>query len=113
MHEMSIALSLLDIIRDEMLKNNAKVLKSVRVHIGQLTAIVPDSLSFCFDVMTKGTELEGAKLILEIIPLVGHCYSCDKDFQIDDYAFACPYCQSTDIKVISGEELSVVEMEVE
>ncbi|HDG98853.1 MAG: hydrogenase maturation nickel metallochaperone HypA [Deltaproteobacteria bacterium] len=113
MHEMSIAQSLLDIIKEEMAKNDAKVLRTVRLHIGQLTAIVPESLSFCFEVMTAGTELEGAKLIMEIIPLVGHCQSCDRDFQIENYAFACPYCQSTDIKTVSGEELSIVEMEVE
>lgn len=113
MHEMSIAQSLLEIIREEMAKHDAKVLRSVRLHIGQLTAIVPESLSFCFEIMTNGTELEGAKLVMEVIPLVGYCESCKKEFEIEDYAFACPYCQNTDIKTISGDELSIVEMEVE
>jgi len=53
-------------------KNNATVLKSVLVHVGQLSAIVPESLSFCFEVMTSGTELEGAKLNMEVIPLTGN-----------------------------------------
>ncbi|HDM10786.1 MAG TPA: hydrogenase maturation nickel metallochaperone HypA [Desulfobacteraceae bacterium] len=113
MHEMSIAQSLLEIIKEEMAKNDAKVLRSVRLHIGQLTAIVPDSLSFCFEIMTNGTELEGAKLIMEVIPLMGYCNGCGKEFEIENYAFACPYCQSTDIKTISGDELSIVEMEIE
>ena len=113
MHEMSIAQSLLEIIREEMAKNDAKVLRSVRLHIGQLTAIVPESLSFCFEVMTAGTDLEGAKLIMEIIPLVGYCENCKKEFPIENYAFECPFCRSTEIKTISGEELSIVEMEVE
>ena len=86
---------------------------SLSLDLRATAAIVPESLSFCFEVMTAGTELEGAKLIMEIIPLVGHCQSCDRDFQIENYAFACPYCQSTDIKTVSGEELSIVEMEVE
>ena len=78
MHEMSIAQSLLDIIREEMAKHDARVLKSIRLHIGQLSAIVPDSLSFCFEVMTSGTELEGAKLIMEVIPLRGAARSAIK-----------------------------------
>ncbi len=113
MHEMSIAQSLVEIIKEEMAKHDAKVLRSVHLQIGQLTAIVPESLSFCFEIMTSGTELEGAKLVMEVIPLMGYCQSCHKEFEIVDYAFACPYCQATDIKTISGEELSIVEMEVE
>ena len=112
MHEMSIAQSLLDIIREEMAKNDARVLKSVRLHIGQMSAIVPDSLSFCFEVMTSGTELEGAKLIIEVIPLRGVCKECNQAFEIRDYAFECPHCGSREINTISGRDLSIVEMEV-
>ena len=113
MHEMSIAQSLLDIIKEEMHKHNAKLLKSVRLDIGQLSAIVPESLSFCFEVMTSGTELEGAELIMEIIPLKGACRDCSRGFEIKEYAFECPYCSSPHIDTIAGQELSIVEMEVE
>ncbi len=112
MHEMSIAQSLVDIIKEEMLKNDAKGLKSVKLHIGQLSAIVPKSLSFCFEVMTSGTELEGAELIMEIVPLRATCRECGESFEIHDYVFECPHCHSTDIDTISGQDLSIVEMEV-
>jgi hydrogenase nickel incorporation protein HypA/HybF len=113
MHEMSIAQSLLEIIREEMLKYNATMLRSVRLHIGQLSAIVPESLSFCFEVMTSGTDLEGAKLKMEIIPLEGKCRECEKAFEIQDYTFICPQCGSTNIDTIAGQDLSIVEMEVD
>ncbi len=113
MHEMSIAQSLLDIVRDEMKKHGVTVLKSVRVHIGQLSAIVPESLSFCFDIMTSGTDLEGAKLVTEMIPLRGVCKKCKGEFEIENYAFECPLCSSPEIDTISGQELSIVDMEVE
>ena len=112
MHEMSIAQSLIDIIKQEMIRNNASILKSVRLHIGQLTAIVPQSLSFCFEVITSGTELEGAKLLMETIPLKGTCQGCSHTFEIEDFVFECPKCKGSDIKTISGQELSIVEMEV-
>jgi hydrogenase nickel incorporation protein HypA/HybF len=113
MHEMSIAQSLIDILRDEMLKHDAKTLRSVRLNVGQMTAIVPDALSFCFQVATDGTEMEGARLIMEIIPLVGHCSDCEEEFEIKDYAFLCPSCDSTKIKTIGGQDLSIVEIEVD
>jgi hydrogenase nickel incorporation protein HypA/HybF len=112
MHEMSIAQNMIEIIRDEMRKNNSESLKSVRLRIGTMSAVVPDSLSFCFGLITKGTELEGAELILDIIPLRGFCNECTGEFEIEDYAFECPSCGSTRIKVISGRELDIVEIEV-
>jgi hydrogenase nickel incorporation protein HypA/HybF len=110
---MSIAQSLIDIIREEMVKHDAKVLKSVRLNIGQLTAIVPESLSFCFEVITSGTEMEGAKLMMEVIPLRGTCRDCSQAFEIEDYVFECPHCKGTDIETIAGQDLSIVEMEVD
>jgi hydrogenase nickel incorporation protein HypA/HybF len=113
MHEMSIAHSLIEILREEMIKHNVTTLRSVRLHIGQLSAIVPDSLSFCFEVMTSGTDLEGARLLMETIPLKGMCRECRHTFEIKDYTFLCPECSSTEIDTIAGQDLSIVEMEVE
>jgi hydrogenase nickel incorporation protein HypA/HybF len=112
MHEMSIAQNLLEIIREEMVKHDASVLKSIRLNIGQMSAIVPASLSFCFEIMTSGTELEGAELIMDIIPLRGVCKTCNEAFEIKDYVFECPHCCSREVDIISGQDLSIVEMEV-
>ena len=112
MHEMSIAQSLVDIVKEEMVKNNAMVLKSIRLNVGQLSAVVPDSLSFCFEVITKETEMEGAELIMEVIPLEGLCRECNETFHIKDYAFQCPKCEGKEIETIAGQDLSIVEIEV-
>ncbi|MBP1741551.1 MAG: hydrogenase nickel insertion protein HypA [Deltaproteobacteria bacterium] len=113
MHEMSIAQSLMEILREEMEKHDAKVLKSVHLQIGQLSAIVPEALSFCFQVMAEGTEMEGAKLVMDVIALRGRCPECRKEFEIEDYHFACPTCGSTRIETIAGQDLAVADMEVE
>jgi hydrogenase nickel incorporation protein HypA/HybF len=110
MHEMSIAENLIDIIKEEMAKHNVQVLKSVRLEIGQLSAIIPASLSFCFVVMTKGTDLEGADLIMEMVPLKSICRECHETFEILDYTFICPHCACTDIQTIAGQNLSIVEI---
>lgn len=113
MHEMSIAQSLMEILREEMGKHDARVLKSVHLKIGQLSAIVPEALSFCFQVMAEGTEMEGAKLVMDLIPLRGSCPECRKEFEIADYHFSCPDCGSSRIETIAGQDLAVVDMEVE
>lgn len=112
MHEMSIAQSLIEIIEEEMQKYDARILRSVRLNIGQMSAIVPNALSFCFEVITAGTELEGARLIMDIIPLKGYCHACEGEFEIKDYTFICPACGSTKIETIEGQNLSIVEIEV-
>jgi len=113
MHEMSIAQSLVDILQEEMTNNNARVLKSVKLHIGKLSAIVPEALSFCFEIIVSGTNMEGADLVMEMIPLKGICLDCDQEFEIEGYAFSCPHCDSPNIRTISGQDLSIIEMEVE
>jgi hydrogenase nickel incorporation protein HypA/HybF len=110
---MSIAQSLVDILQEEMVRNNANSLKSVKLRIGKLSAIVPEALSFCFEIIVSGTDMEGADLIMEMIPLRGVCLDCEQPFEIEDFAFSCPHCSSPNIKTISGEDLSIVEMEVE
>lgn len=113
MHEMSIAQSLVAILQEEMAKHGAASLRSVRLSIGEMSAIVPESLSFCFEIIIQGTPLEGAKLVMDRIPLKGYCPKCDKTFDIKDFVFLCPDCASTTIETIEGQGLSIVEMEVE
>lgn len=112
MHEMSIAQSLIDILKEEMEKHQAKNLRSVHLHIGELSAVVPDALSFCFGILVEGTALAGAELIMKVVPLKGYCPLCRLEFEIKDYTFICPSCGGTKIDTLGGQELSIVEMEV-
>lgn len=113
MHEMSIAQSLIEIVREEMARHEVQRLRSVRLRIGQMSAIVPESLSFCFEVLTGGTELEGATLVMDVIPLTGVCRGCGTEFRVEEYTFLCPCCGGTDIEAVAGQDLSIVEMEVD
>jgi hydrogenase nickel incorporation protein HypA/HybF len=110
---MSIARSLIDVLREEMISHHVKTLRSVRLNIGQMSAVVPDALSFCFQVITKGTDLEGVKLNMDIVPLMGSCNECGEEFEILDYNFICSRCGSDKINTIGGKDLSIVEMEVD
>lgn len=113
MHEMSIAESLIEIIIEEMKKNSAYRLISVRLNIGEMAGVVPEALETCFEILTADTGMKGAVLNMEIIPLKGHCKKCDDDFAIVDYNFACPRCGTVEIDVVSGREMNIIELEVE
>ena len=113
MHELSLTENILEIVRDNISSNGGGKLKSVRVRIGELAGVVPESLDLCFTALTKGTDMEDAKLEIEHTGIVAHCRQCGVDSKVDGLTFKCPACGSGDIKVISGNELQVVEIEVE
>ena len=113
MHELSIAQSILDIVRQNLPKDREVTVRAVRLRIGAMGGVVPDSLEFCFSAMTHGTPLEGVSLEIERVPLVVHCRSCGKDSEIEQTLFACPACDGLDLKVVSGNEMQVSEIEID
>lgn len=115
MHEMGIAMQLVEIAVSaipEELKGKKKVEK-VNLKVGKLSSVVPDSLRFCFDVVIKDTELAGAELVMEEVPVVIRCRDCGAEFTLDKPAFACQGCGGGAIDVISGRELDIISLEME
>jgi hydrogenase nickel incorporation protein HypA/HybF len=113
MHEMAIAQSIMDIVEQEMSRHGVTKLSAIRLVVGEFTAVVPQSLSFCFEMITKDTPLEGVKLEMEQVPLTGRCSGCGEEFAIQEYRFVCPKCESKEIEMIAGKELFVKEIEAE
>ena len=113
MHEMSIAQSILSIVDEYMMKENGQILKEVAVEIGELVAVVPDSLTFCYDVLVEDSPYKNSKLNINMIPLNGTCSDCNHTFQIKNYEFICPQCQLTNINIQGGQELRITHLEVE
>ncbi|GAB6178307.1 hydrogenase maturation nickel metallochaperone HypA [Desulfobaculum senezii] len=117
MHEMSIAQSLISIIKEEMEKHGLTTLRRVRVKHGKLAAIVPESLHFAFEACTLGTPLEGAELDMEVIPLILECGECGLRFspeEPDALFVPCPDCgEGIGHKVLQGKELYLDNMEAE
>jgi hydrogenase nickel incorporation protein HypA/HybF len=104
---------MVDIILGELKKQDGKRLTKVRVNIGKMSGVVPEALSFCFALITEGTELEGSELVMDIIPLSGLCLTCQSKFDMDRIVAICPRCGSRKVSIIGGRELTVVELEVE
>lgn len=113
MHEMSIAQSLLDIILQESQHHQVKLVHSVSLKVGELSAVETDSLKFCFEVITEGTIAEGARLDIERVPIRCRCRECDLEFIVEELSFSCPECKGTAVEMLSGKELSLESFEGE
>jgi hydrogenase nickel incorporation protein HypA/HybF len=113
MHEMSITKSMLEIVEKEMNESGMKALRKLRVRVGELTAVEPESLKFCFDAAIKGTAMEGATLEVEDVPLKGRCLGCAAEFRITAFAYRCPVCGAAAVERVAGDELDIISMEGE
>lgn len=113
MHEMGIAQQMVLIALDAIpgdIKNPR--VEKLNLRIGKLAAVVEHSLSFCLEVITKDTPLEGAALVIEQVPVSLCCDSCKHQWQTDIPAFGCPVCKSGQVTMISGREIEVSSIEL-
>jgi hydrogenase nickel incorporation protein HypA/HybF len=106
MHELGITRNIVSIVSER--AHGAKV-TDVTVEIGKLSAIMPDAVRFCFDVVSQGTSLEGATLHIREIPGQASCHTCGITFPLEALYHSCP-CGSRDITRLSGEELNIKDM---
>ena len=108
MHELGITRNIVAIVSEQ--AGNKKV-NRVLLEIGKLSAIMPDAIRFCFDVCSKNTPLENAKLQIDEIPGVARCEQCANEFEIEQLFGRCE-CGSNHIQCIAGKEMKIKEMEV-
>jgi hydrogenase nickel incorporation protein HypA/HybF len=108
MHELSITQSVVDAIAERM---DGATVTSVRLEIGKLSGVVPDSVRFCFDVICAGTSLEGATLDIVEPAGLAQCRDCGEEFQLNDMIMLCP-CGSANVRVLAGQQLRIKSVEV-
>jgi len=109
MHELGITQNIVAIATEH--AHGAKVSR-LSLEIGQLTAIMPEAIQFCFDVCAQGTPLEGAQLEIIQRPGRGQCRECGHQIALEQPFGVCD-CGSTHLDIIQGEELTIKELETE
>ncbi len=113
MHELAVAESLLKIVEDQGKKHGLFRVNLVRLRIGKLSTVVPEALSFSFEVIARGSLAEGAELATEVVPVIAHCKDCGVDFEMESHFFLCPQCGGAVLALVSGKELEIVDIEGE
>lgn len=113
MHELSIAKSLLESVRAEIAQRPGARLHKVGLRVGELCGVNADALSFSFEVLVKGTDLEAVELEIESCPRRQRCPQCSNVFKVENYDLACPNCGTSRTECVGGQELEFSYLELE
>jgi hydrogenase nickel incorporation protein HypA/HybF len=114
MHELSIVASVVDSVTESLEAYPGARVEEVRLRIGVLSAVVVDSLEFCWGLATEGTALQGSRLAVKMVPVVMHCAHCDKDVELEGVqSFRCPLCDAACSDLRQGREMEIEAIEIE
>lgn len=114
MHELSIALSLVQAAEQAASRAHAERVNYLRVEVGGMSGVVADALRFSYDVAVRGTLLEGSELRIEETPVAVFCDDCGMERELSmPPVFRCPVCRAPTAKILRGKELEILDMEIE
>mgnify|MGYP006289120161 FL=1 len=113
MHELSLARGLLDVVAAAAHQHEAHRVTQVRVRIGSLAHVDPEALRLAFAAASQGSIAQGALLSLERPSGRAFCVPCGEEFDVKDRAAPCPRCDRHQWLLLHGEEMRVVDVEVE
>jgi len=113
MHEYSIVQSLIDSCEDQAKQNNASKVTKVVVKIGVMSGVEPDLLQTAFDTFKEETICHESEFIINIQKVKVFCNNCQKENELEKLEYLCPECQSDDLQIIDGEEMYLMQLELE
>ncbi|HZR98252.1 MAG TPA: hydrogenase maturation nickel metallochaperone HypA [Chloroflexota bacterium] len=109
MHEMALAEGVLAVVLDAA---DGEPVRRVRLRVGALQAVVPDSLQFCFQLAAEGTAAADAVLELTDVPARVVCRGCGAESELRAPPFLCRQCGAADVALVAGDELLVDAVEL-
>jgi hydrogenase nickel incorporation protein HypA/HybF len=118
MHELSIVTSIVETVTETLAalpesSRGVRVLE-VRLRVGVLASVIPESLEFCYGIASEGTPLEGSRLVVNVLPVVVHCAACAQDAELEGVqSFRCPRCGEPCSDMRQGRELEIDSIEID
>jgi hydrogenase nickel incorporation protein HypA/HybF len=113
MHELSIALSIVDMAAEEAQRRDVRV-RGVHLRLGPLSGVVKQALLSAYELAREGSPLADARLVIEAVPVLAHCPTCRATRAVVSVQqLACAECGTPTPEVVSGRELEMVALEVQ
>ncbi|HET9743793.1 MAG TPA: hydrogenase maturation nickel metallochaperone HypA [Terriglobales bacterium] len=113
MHELSIALSIVDRVLEKLEEDGGGKVEAVHLKIGAFSGVEKTALEFAYGLASEGTPLEGSRLMIEDVPLRIYCPACRAESPpLSSYQLACPVCRTPAERVTQGKELELKAFEV-
>jgi hydrogenase nickel incorporation protein HypA/HybF len=114
MHELSIVTSIVESVTESLAAYPGARVLEVRLRVGALASVVPESLEFCYPIATEGTPLEGSRLVVNVLPVVMHCAPCGQDVELEGVqSFRCPRCGEPCSDMRQGREMEIESYEID
>jgi hydrogenase nickel incorporation protein HypA/HybF len=113
MHELSIAMSIVEMAQEEAERQGNVQVLAVHLRLGMLSGVVKEALLSSYDMACEATALEGSQLLIEEIPVEVFCPKCQVPRRVQSIQwFCCPECSTPTPDVLRGKELEVVALEI-
>jgi hydrogenase nickel incorporation protein HypA/HybF len=113
MHELSIAMSIVELAEEEAESRGVKI-EAVHLKLGALSGVVKDALRSCYEMACADSPLKGSRLIVEDVPIIIFCPSCQAQRPLSSVQlFCCPECGTPTSQIVQGKELEVVALEIQ
>jgi len=113
MHELSIAMSMVEMAAEEAARRGVKV-SAIHLKLGGFAGVVKDALLFSYEVACQGTTLEGSRLVIEEVPVAVYCPTCESETTLASIQrLCCSACGALTSQIVRGRELEVVALEIE
>ena len=109
MHELGITCNIVAIVREAA---SGRKVSRVTLEVGRFSGVMTDALAFCFEVVARHTELDGATLDIREVDGQARCLACGAEFATLTLYAACA-CGSRRLALLQGEELKIKTMELE
>ena len=113
MHEMSIALSIIDLASDQAMKAEANQIIEIELDIGAISGIEVEALNFALEIAVKDTILETARVKINRIKAGSECLECGHIFDFEGFIDHCPKCKEVNTKIVKGREMQVKSILIE
>jgi len=112
MHEYSIVQALLNQCEEHAKANDATKITRIEVKIGVLSGVEPHLLETAFNTFKEKTICEEAEFVMQIQPVVIYCSECAEAFTLQEHEYACPRCGGNLVKILEGEEMLLMRLEM-
>ena len=114
MHELSLATSIVETVTETLAEHPGARVKEVRLRVGVLASVIPESLEFCWGIVTEATPLDSSRLVVDVLSVVVHCAACAQDSELDGVqSFRCPRCGQPCSEMSQGRELEIESIDIE
>ena len=114
MHELSIAMSIVEMAQEEGEQRGGAQIAAVHLKLGALSGVVKEALLSCYEMACEDTPLSGSRLIIEEIPVVVFCPKCQAPRALSSLQlFCCAECGTPTSEIVQGREIEVTALEMQ